>query len=370
MVSCTSDQPDRADAEDASESSFPVPVIEYQPRHYICYRASAKPVIDGRLTEGDWQKAEWTESFVDIEGESKPLPRFKTQVKMLWDEDYFYIGAEMEEPHLWGTLTERDAVIYHDNDFEVFIDPDGDSHEYYELEINALGTEWDLLLIRPYRDGAPAVNAWDITGLKTAVAMHGTLNDPGDVDSGWNVEIAIPWKTLAECAHRSSPPEDNDVWWVNFSRVQWQLEIQNGSYVKMKDSSGEKSLPENNWVWSPQGLIAMHYPEMWGLVQFSQTMVGGKQKAFAPPEDLEARWAMRRLYYAQRDYQDRTGKYTSSLNDLELGPKEIMLERYSWPPSLQATPYTFDAFLNSIDGRKRLSINTEGRLQSFSTTGK
>ena len=66
----------------------------------------------------------------------------------------------------------RDAVIYHDNDFEVFIDPDGDNHLYYELEINALGTEWDLLLVKPYRDGGPAVNAWDIQGLRTAVHVR------------------------------------------------------------------------------------------------------------------------------------------------------------------------------------------------------
>ena len=38
-------------------------------------------------------------------------------------------------------LTKHDAVIFHDNDFEVFIDPDGDNHEYYELELNALNTD-------------------------------------------------------------------------------------------------------------------------------------------------------------------------------------------------------------------------------------
>ena len=56
---------------------------------------------------------------------------------MLWDDQFFYVGAELEEPHVWATLTERDSVIFHDNDFEVFIDPDGDTHLYYELEMNA-----------------------------------------------------------------------------------------------------------------------------------------------------------------------------------------------------------------------------------------
>jgi|GEM_PF-5265226 len=44
------------------------------------------------------------------------------------------------------------SYVFYDNDFEVFIDPDGDTHRYYELEINAFGTEWDLFLDRPYRD--------------------------------------------------------------------------------------------------------------------------------------------------------------------------------------------------------------------------
>jgi hypothetical protein len=43
------------------------------------------------------------------------------------------------------------SVIFHDNDFEVFIDPDGDNWQYYEIEVNARGQVWDLLLIRPYR---------------------------------------------------------------------------------------------------------------------------------------------------------------------------------------------------------------------------
>ena len=88
---------------------------------------------------------------------------------MLWDDTYLYVGALLEEPHVWGTLTKHDSVIFKDNDFEIFIDPDGDNHEYYEIEINALNTEWDLFLTKPYRDGGPAINEWEIPGLKTAV---------------------------------------------------------------------------------------------------------------------------------------------------------------------------------------------------------
>jgi hypothetical protein len=33
----------------------------------------------------------------------------------------------------------------HDNNFEIFLDPDADAHDYLEIEINGLGTAWDLV---------------------------------------------------------------------------------------------------------------------------------------------------------------------------------------------------------------------------------
>lgn len=163
-----------------------------------------------------WRDAPWTVDFVDIEGGVRPRPSLRTRAKMLWDGEYFYVGAEMEEPHLWATLTRHDSVIFQDNDFEVFIDPNGDSHEYYEFEINALGTGWDPLLPWPYKDGGKAVHNWEIPGLKTAAHLDGTLNDANDVDRGWSVELAFPWAALRDVARRPSPPADGDQWRVNF----------------------------------------------------------------------------------------------------------------------------------------------------------
>ena len=110
------------------------------PQGYVCHHTTGPITVDGRLDEPDWQRAAWTRDFVDIEGDAKPKPRFRTRAKMLWDNQYFYVAAELEEPHVWGTLTQHDAVIFQDPDFEVFIDPNGDSHEYYEFEMNALNT--------------------------------------------------------------------------------------------------------------------------------------------------------------------------------------------------------------------------------------
>ena len=237
------------------------------PSEYICRRTNESMVIDGRLNERAWRKAKGTETFVDIEGDAKPRPRFATRVKMLWNDEYLFIAAEMEEPHVWATLTKRDSIIFHDNDFEVFIDPNGDRDEYYEIEINALNTVWDLFLPKPYRDGGKAQHDWDLTGLRTGVAIQGTLNDPRDRDRGWTVEMALPWKSLAQYAHRPTPPADSDTWRINFSRVEWQTEIVDGKYRKLPNTK------EDNWVWSPQGVVDMHRPEKWGVVRFTTRVI-------------------------------------------------------------------------------------------------
>ncbi len=241
-----------------------VAMLFSHPQGYVCLFTKSPPTFTGNLNDIPWSKADWTQDFIDIEGNSKPMPRFLTRVKMLWDEKYFYVGAELSEPHIWATLTKHDSVIFHDNDFEVFIDPNGDNHDYYEFEINALGTFWDLRLPKPYRDGGTAINEWEIPGLKSKVTIYGTLNNPLDTDEKWVVELAFPWRVLAEFAGTKSPPNPGDQWRVNFSRVQWQTAIKNNKYEKIPN------LKEDNWVWSPQHAVDMHRPEFWGYVQFEK----------------------------------------------------------------------------------------------------
>jgi hypothetical protein len=284
------------------------PVNEH-PRGYVAYRAASSIVVDGKLTESTWLSANWTEPFVDIEGEVRRPPAHLTRVKMAWDDANFYIGAMLTEPHLWATLEAHDSVIFRDNDFEVFIDPNGDNHEYYELEINALNTTWDLFLPKPYKDDGKAVNGWEIAGMKTAVNLDGTLNDPSDADRGWTVEIALPWKALGELARRPSPPQNGDQWRINFSRVQWQLNGANGRYEKVPNRR------EDNWVWSPQGVIDMHRPERWGYVQFASTTSG--PVSFVRDPSAQARDFLHAVYYAQREFRRGNKRWARTLAELE-----------------------------------------------------
>jgi hypothetical protein len=289
-----------------------VPAPPQRRREYACYRAPGAASIDGNLDKPFWREAPWTELFVDIEGDPphRPAPRHATRAKLVWDDDHLYIAAQLDEPHVWATLTQRDSVIYHDNDFEVFLSPTGDNHTYYELEINALGTIFDLFLAKPYRDGGPADHAWDVAGLKAAVKIDGTLNDPRDTDRGWSVELAFPWRAFDRHGGTRCPPRDGDHWRLNFSRVQWDHEVIDGRYRKIEGR------PEHNWVWSPQGVIDMHRPEMWGFLQFSSITAGRGTAPFVPDPVLPVHDWLQSVYQAQRSFHQSSGKWAEQLADL------------------------------------------------------
>jgi hypothetical protein len=322
-------------------ASFDFEALPFAPRQAICYRTASPLVVDGKLDEPAWQAAPWSDLFMDIQGDARSRPRFRTRMKMLWDRDALYVAAEMEEPDLWGTLTGRDSVIFHDNDIEVFIDPDGDTHEYYELEVNVLRTAWDLMLTRPYRDGGPPINAWDIAGLTVGVDARGTVNHPGDRDEGWTAEIAMPWQSLREAAPGQRPPRAGEQWRVNFSRVEWQVDAAAGRYVK-------RPAAEDNWVWSPQGAIDMHMPERWGFVQFSDVVAGAGTTTFVEDPNERVKWALRRLYYRERRYRAAQGRFAADLATLDAAG--IRVDGLEFRPSIEATGNLYEIRANGFGG--------------------
>jgi hypothetical protein len=303
------------------------------PKTYFANKATQEITIDGLGDEFDWQSAQWTTSFVDIQSNNPVRPAYETRVKMLWDTSYLYFYAELEEPHVWAKITEKDAVIFYDNDFEVFIDADGDTQNYHELEINAFNTVWDLLITRPYRDGGFPLDNWNFKGLKTAVNINGTINNPTDKDEGWSVEIAIPWKALKEGSRKKVYPISGDVWRINFSRVQWHTEVINEQYVKKKDPETGKGLPEENWVWTPQRVISMHEPEFWGGVYFLDenqpaTNILQLQEQFL--EEQLIRQFLYSIHRAQLEFKRVNTKYAARKKNLSMDQQYNQLKKFKW----------------------------------------
>lgn len=260
--------------------------------HYIAHRVSDPPLIDGRLDDLAWQTAPTSPRFRDLISGTKTI--HDTRAAVLWDDDYLYVAYWIEEPNVQASLTERDALIYMDNDVELFI---AGQDAYYEFEINSFGTIYEVFFIwedsesyqngvydsiqefngdqpgrksfsgvgyQPHpRGGRIGYWNWDLPGLRSAVQIDGTINDDSDRDRGWTVELAIPWSGMSALAlgdNRSLPPNDEDVWRMDFSRFNQYKEAPPAS-----DSGG--------WAWSSHGVWDSHVPECFTYIHFSKKEV-------------------------------------------------------------------------------------------------
>lgn len=332
------------------------------PKNYTVNYAASAPVIDGDINDAVWQQAKWTEDFQDIEGDLKPKPPLQTNVKMLWDDSCLYIAAQIHDPNVWAYLTHHDDIVYRDNDFEVFIDPNKSTHQYYEIEYNALNTVFDLFLNKPYRNGGNAMINWDAEGLRSATKVQGTLNNPSDTDEGWTIEMSIPYRALSFGIDVAVPREGN-LWRINFSRVEWGTKVVNGKYVKLKDSAGN-NLPEHNWVWSPQGVINMHYPERWGYLLFNKGHLNDREFQL-PYEELQKEYLWI-IYYREKQWRGKNKAYSPSLSKFGLS-KTVNIDNKVNGLKIEAGPHQFIAFITDKINKITWTINQEGLVRKFNT---
>jgi hypothetical protein len=306
------------------------------PPYYVTYKTEQPPVIDGSLDDAAWAEVPFTDSNPDICGydpttaagraaggfcainstngggarscaKGCAAPRFRTRQKIRWDDSFLYVGALLEETAVWANNTAHDSVIFSDNDYEVFISPDGSNHYYKEYEMNARGTWWDLCLNKPYTDGGyenstrvfnhsaggtkPGAG-WDDPGLRTAARVRGcALNEPpapgAPACRGWSLEIAFPLAAISLNNTNELPPRRGSYWRINFSRVEWNTTVVgggggggggggDGGGVDGAGSGGPRHYvkrPANetcdNWLWAPLGIVDVHQPERWGYLQFA-----------------------------------------------------------------------------------------------------
>ncbi len=163
------------------------------------------PVIDGRIGEGEWDKAAATTGFVGLN--SPYLVDDQTVAHVAFDDENLYIGLELTDPQkrpVVGALAQRDAAVFTEDAFDIFLRPEPDKFPYYMLAANAIGTRFDILCRERTRDDRmdPGFNPdWQV---KTSARDEG----------GWLAEVAIPFADLEGRA----TPQDGEVWRVNICR--------------------------------------------------------------------------------------------------------------------------------------------------------
>ncbi|MDP2983847.1 MAG: SUMF1/EgtB/PvdO family nonheme iron enzyme [Candidatus Latescibacter sp.] len=275
---------DPANFDRAPGYSYPVDKTPYEPkphkpRQYVVYRTVDPISVDGLLHEKSWANAEWTNKFdhiLSVRGYAKPF--LATRAKMLWDSDRLYIAAVMEEPNLVGhAIPPRDTVVCIDNDFEIFIDTDGDAQNYIELQFNVLGSVQNIFFQKEYHRGGipmgwpqhlydrPYSPPWELEGLRAAVHVEGSINYPLDTDRGWALEVSIPWKSLSAASPNAEMVDrEGSCLRIGFSRVEY---LWPGDVWPVAD--WEKKGPCWDWTWTPNLAYDMHVPECWGRVILS-----------------------------------------------------------------------------------------------------
>ena len=359
------------------------------PASYVVNKARNPIEIDGNIDKEVWNDAPWSEPFLDITGSSSTTvdnttytPAL-TRFKALYDEEYLYIAAVLHASDDFPTVakfTERNSPIYQiDSDFEVFIDPDGCSRNYMELELNAINTVWNLLLDKPYSNGGREHSArvakpgdedyYEVYHQASATrVLSGTLND-NETQHGatWSVEIRWGFYDIYEprgvqidkATLRTPPP--GTLLRVNFSRVELKGKV-NWTWQKQM-------------VWDPQansfrGFIDMHMPDAWGYFVIGDFDDSRAESATATVEHKEpptgellsddstfprdpswpARLTAMHVYYALKFHHHQHHHYTRDLSKLVLHPDIVLMDQFHIKIHLSDSRQHFLIQLDRKDG--------------------
>lgn len=373
--------------------------MEGYPRQYVTHKLQPGEsiVVDGKLDEAAWAAVADIGPLSDIEGAANPSkrPYLSTSAKVRWDADYLFLGVFLEEPNAWATPGRPDNTpVYLDNDFEMFVDVAGSARCYKELEMGTGGAQWNLLMVRPYSDGGPAVcnasattpdicaksdpehgvlSPYDISqrGMRWAVHVDGALNDPTKGSRSWTLEAAFPLARLADYSPTpvAIPPKHGDLWRANFMRVQWHVHsetLPNGTSVYVKDAG----VPCENWAWNPTRVVNIHLPERWGYLEFSEASPSIHQNA-----TLDALWPLRRalegLYLSEKAYKAiYIHGYTANIDALVSNawlPEYVAQGKCASIPKITLTAGGgFVGKVASLDGKFAAQI-TDDRLFTYTT---
>lgn len=192
-----------------------------QEKMWECRWTTAPITIDGQAAEPAWANAQPIEPFTVPWLPGNPAGKSATRARLLWDADALYFLAEMDDGDLFADITEHDGQTWHNDVIELFIKPAADKKGYYELQVSAAGTTFDMFIpvgndARGFAERVKRESfAW-----KSTVVRRGTLNERDDRDEGWLVEGRIPWIDLI---HTGARPEPEETWRFALCRIDFDV---------------------------------------------------------------------------------------------------------------------------------------------------
>jgi glucose/arabinose dehydrogenase len=183
---------------------------------FECRWTDAPPVIDGRGDDAAWKNALPVEKFSQPWAEGKPAAREGTKARLLWDREWIYFLAEMEDSDVSADVREHDGPMWDNDVFEIFLKPSEKHAGYFEFEVNPAEAVLDVFFPTVQSRGDDKQVTRHPFHAEAKVTIRGTLNDHGDRDTGWSVEGRIPWSDFNPAGGRPAPGE---TWRVNLARV-------------------------------------------------------------------------------------------------------------------------------------------------------
>jgi uncharacterized repeat protein (TIGR03806 family) len=203
----------------SAEHPIPEPFKEKPQSSFECRWTDSPITLDGTADEAAWKHAQPIRAFhLAWLGDKARMGRTATTAKLLWDREYIYFYAEMEDSDLFADVKEHDGELWNNDVFELFFRPDPDKTGYYEFQVNAAGAHFDAFypkydektIEKQYKTGK--------FGMESKVKLNGTLNKRDDADKGWAVEGRIPWTDFVRTGGR---PVAGETWKLNLCRFDY-----------------------------------------------------------------------------------------------------------------------------------------------------
>lgn len=204
---------------------------------YRCRRIESNLTIDGDLGKPEWKAAEAVALKHNATGGSIKL---NTSVKLLWNNDFLYVGFNCQDDYVCATMTEYNDKLYEEDVVEIFIDDDRDLKTYVEVEVNPLNAVLHYNIQNNLNKGI-------LQFARVQKVVHSAVvRDEGN--KAFTVELTIPLTEFITA--KNNPPIKGDRWLMNLYRID-----------RAKDGTDEHS------AWSPTD-SNYHVPQRFGELIF------------------------------------------------------------------------------------------------------